>query len=163
LCGLSGLMCSLIGAVKKNALPDSDSYQEQSKKRQQSVSNLEPSSKKYIVLRSLLGAFLGLIICMPLGVCGGVIILNRRYWLDSFCLCLSVVQVSRISLSQGLFEFSEVSRKPWVGQPVSRKRGFPADLRREIRRASPPTWLVSTTCTVSPGPHLVEAVPSSTS
>jgi hypothetical protein len=90
LCSISRLMSTSIGAVKEDALTDSDKYQKQSEKRQEGVGDFQPSPEKYTVLGSLFSAFLGLIICLPLGVFGGVRILDGRYWLGSGCLSLSL-------------------------------------------------------------------------
>jgi hypothetical protein len=89
--GFGGGGCGGESATQEYTLNDANDHQQKGKKRQEGVGNFQSPTKKYTVLGSLFGAFLGLIICLPLGIFGGLRMLGGHYWLGSGCLSLSFV------------------------------------------------------------------------
>ena len=82
----AGLMSALVCTIKKDALSNADDDEKKSKQRQKRIGYFEPPPKKYSVFGSLIGALLGILISLPLGIAGGVQLFSWRILIGCWCL-----------------------------------------------------------------------------
>jgi hypothetical protein len=104
--GVCGFVSATVGTEQKNTLHSSNDDEQEGKKRQQAVSNFEarPENVKGPVLANLLSAFVGVLISLPLGIIGGVLLLSGRVWIGGGCsvVALGLAFCSTIGLLFGL-------------------------------------------------------------
>lgn len=92
LCGFGGFVGALVGSIKKNTLNGTNHNQQKGEDRQKAVSDFQPRSKNIEgpVFASLISAFLGILISLPLGIAGGLLLLNGRWLAGGICVVVAL-------------------------------------------------------------------------
>ena len=93
LSGICGFMRSLVGTVKKNALNGTYYDQQKSENGQKAIGDFQPRPPKNMegpVFASLISAFIGILVSLPLGIVGGVLLLDGRRLVGGVCVVVAL-------------------------------------------------------------------------